>query len=67
MVMEILSFCMEKGVTVQTIKDNFCLKDDIQTKVLAFAFGLSAEIERFILSKSIYIFHPFHYIDFLQK
>lgn len=51
MVMEILSFCMEKGVTVQTIKDNFCLKDDIQTKVLAFAFGLSAEIERSMISQ----------------
>lgn len=44
-IMDILSICMEKGVTVQTVKDNFCLKDDIQTKVLAFAFGLSAEIE----------------------
>ena len=53
MIMDILSICMEKGVTVRTIKDNFCLKDDIQTKVLAFAFGLSAEIER--LTNSIII------------
>ena len=51
MIMDILSICMEKGVTVQTIKDNFCLKDDIQTKVLAFAFGLSAEIERNLISQ----------------
>ena len=51
MVMEILSYCMSKGVTIQTIKDNFCLKDDIQTKVLAFAFGLSAEIERTLISQ----------------
>ena len=51
MIMEILAICMEKGVTVQTIKDNFCLKDDIQSKVLAFAFGLSAEIERDLISQ----------------
>ena len=51
MIMEILAICMEKGVTVQTIKDNFCLKDDIQSKVLAFAFGLSAEIERQLISQ----------------
>ena len=51
MIMDILSICMEKSVTVQTIKDNFCLKDDIQTKVLAFAFGLSAEIERNLISQ----------------
>ena len=50
-IMDILSICMEKGVTVRTIKDNFCLKDDIQTKVLAFAFGLSAEIERNLISQ----------------
>lgn len=46
MVMDILHFCMEKGVVVYTVKDNFILGDDIQSKVLAFAFGLAAEIER---------------------
>ena len=46
MVMDILNVCMTKGCVVQTIKDNFRLGDDIQSKVLAFAFGLSAEIER---------------------
>jgi len=46
MIMSILSGCMERGVKVWTIKDNYRLGDDIQSKVLAFAFGLSAEIER---------------------
>lgn len=46
MVMDILHFCMERGVVIYTVKDNFTLGDDIQSKVLAFAFGLSAEIER---------------------
>ena len=51
MIMEILSECMEKGVRVWTIKDNYRLGDDIQSKVLAFAFGLSAEIERDLISQ----------------
>lgn len=46
MVMEILNFCMKVGATVYSVKDNYKLGDDIQSKVLAFAFGLSAEIER---------------------
>jgi len=51
MVMEILSLCMEKSCKVWTIKDGFRLGDDIQSKVLAFAFGLSAEIERNLISQ----------------
>lgn len=46
MVMDILHFCMERGCIIHTVKDQFTLGDDIQSKVLAFAFGLSAEIER---------------------
>lgn len=46
MVMDILHFCMEQGCVIYTVKDKFILGDDIQSKVLAFAFGLSAEIER---------------------
>ena len=51
MVMEILSLCMERDCRVWTAKDNFRLGDDIQSKVLAFAFGLSAEIERNLISQ----------------
>lgn len=51
MIMEILSICMKKECRVWTIKDNYRLGDDIQSKVLAFAFGLSAEIERNLISK----------------
>ncbi len=46
MIMEILNICMSKECKVWTIKDNYRLGDDIQSKVLAFAFGLAAEIER---------------------
>ena len=46
MVMDILHFCMERKAVIYTVKDKFVLGNDIQSKVLAFAFGLSAEIER---------------------
>ena len=48
-VMEILNICMEKECQVWTIKDNYRLGDNVQSKVLAFAFGLAAEIERQLL------------------
>lgn len=51
MIMEILSYCMNKGCVVWTVKDGYRLGDDIQSKVLAFAFGLSAEIERNLISQ----------------
>lgn len=51
MIMEILNICMTKECKVWTIKDNYRLGEDIQSKVLAFAFGLSAEIERNLSSQ----------------
>ncbi len=51
MIMEILNICMEKDCRVWTIKDEYRLGEDIQSKVLAFAFGLSAEIERNLISQ----------------
>ena len=53
MIMSILNQLMINGVRVWTIKDNYRLGDDIQSKVLAFAFGLSAEIERNLISQRI--------------
>lgn len=50
-VMSILHMCMNKDVQVWTIKDNYRLGADIQSKVLAFVFGLSAEIERNLISQ----------------
>jgi len=51
MIMEILNICMSKECRVWTVKDGYRLGDDIQSKVLAFAFGLSAEIERNLISQ----------------
>jgi len=53
MIMSILNHLMNTGVRVWTIKDNYRLGNNIQSKVLAFAFGLSAEIERDLISQRI--------------
>lgn len=51
MIMGILNECMKREIQVWTIKDNYRLGSDISSKVLAFAFGLSAEIERNLISQ----------------
>ena len=51
MIMEILNICMRKECRVWTIKESYRLGDNLQSKVLAFAFGLSAEIERVLISQ----------------
>lgn len=43
-VMRILETCLSKNCQVWTLKENYRLGNDIQSKVLAFAFGLAAEI-----------------------
>ncbi|MBP5344191.1 MAG: recombinase family protein [Alphaproteobacteria bacterium] len=50
-VMNILSLCLARECQVWTIKENYRLGNDIQSKVLAFAFGLAAEIERNLISQ----------------
>ncbi len=51
MIMNILQKCMNCGAKLYTVKDNYELGDNIQSKCLAFAFGLSAEIERDLISQ----------------
>lgn len=50
-VMKILEICLNKNCQVWTIKENYRLGNDIQSKVMAFAFGLAAEIERNLISQ----------------
>ena len=50
-VMRILENCLNKNCQVWTIKEHYRLGNDIQSKVMAFAFGLSAEIERNLISQ----------------
>ncbi len=50
-VMRILETCLNKNCQVWTLKENYRLGNDIQSKVLAFAFSLAAEIERNLISQ----------------
>ena len=52
-VMGILQTCLEKGCQIWTLKENFRLGTDIQSKVLAFAFGLSAELSKSLLQARV--------------
>jgi len=51
MVMSILNTCSEKGLRIYSIKDNFELSDTLNSKIIAFAFSLAAEIERNLISQ----------------
>ncbi len=49
-VMGLLQVLLEKGVIVYAIKGDYELKDNITSKVLAFALSIAAEIERELIS-----------------
>lgn len=49
-VMEILSVLTKQGIRLFAIKGNWELGDNVQSKVLAFAFALASEIERDMIS-----------------
>lgn len=51
MIMNVLDKCLNKGVQVYAIKENFVLDDSIACKALMFAFGLSATIEADLISE----------------
>lgn len=51
MIMSILNILMENGVIIYTVKERYKLGEDLTSKVLAFAFSISAEIERSLISQ----------------
>ena len=51
MIMSILNVLMENGVIIYTVKEKYRLGEDLTSKVLAFAFSISAEIERTLISQ----------------
>ena len=46
----IIKELVDKEIKVYSVKDSYILENSIQSKVLAFAFGLAAEIERDLIS-----------------
>ena len=49
-IMSIVRTILEKKVILYSVKENCCLGDNINSKVILFAFGLAAEIERDLIS-----------------
>lgn len=48
--MAIMGQCLEKKITLYSTKDGYAFDNSINSKVLCFAFGLVAEIERNLIS-----------------
>lgn len=51
MIFSIMAYALERGCSIWTIKEGWRLGDDLTSKVLAFAFGMAAEIERSLISE----------------
>lgn len=49
-IMAIMGKCLKKGVRLYSTKEGYTFDDSINSKVLCFAFGLVAEIERNLIS-----------------
>ncbi|MFJ6416512.1 recombinase family protein [Paeniglutamicibacter sp. NPDC091659] len=49
-VLNTIQICLDRGVTIIAVKESYVFRDDINSKVMAFAFGLAAEIERSLIS-----------------
>lgn len=49
-IMTILNSCIKKKVILYSTKEGYVFQNDINSKVLGFAFGLMAEIERNLIS-----------------
>jgi DNA invertase Pin-like site-specific DNA recombinase len=49
--MEILSIASQKGINVYAVKGNWQLDNSIQSKIVAMAFSMAAEIERELISQ----------------
>lgn len=74
MLFRILETLLNKGVSVYSVKDGYSLDNSLQSKVLAFAFGMAAEIERDMISmrtrealalrkaQGVHLGRPFGYI-----
>lgn len=50
-IMQIMKHCINHEITIHSTKDGYTFDDSINSKVLSFAFGLSAEIEHKLISQ----------------
>lgn len=51
MILNVIQSLMDKKANLISLKEGYELGDNLQSKVIAFAFGLAAEIERTLISE----------------
>ena len=51
MIMSLLNECINREVSIYTVKEHYHLDNNMNSKVLAFAFSLCAEVERNLISQ----------------
>jgi len=49
-IMEILSIATNRSINIYAVKGNWCLDGTLQSKIMAMAFSIAAEIERDLIS-----------------
>jgi putative DNA-invertase from lambdoid prophage Rac len=49
-IMSTLQYCLSRNIKIIAVKENWVLGDDLSSQVLAFAFGIAADIERRLIS-----------------
>ena len=50
-IIHIILLCIERKVTLRSVSDGYVFEDNIDSKTLAFTFGLVSEIERKVLGR----------------
>lgn len=51
MILDLLKVCLERGIKVRTIKENYAFGDDPMSKLIASIYGYLAEMERNLISQ----------------
>ena len=51
MILDVFKLCLERGIKVHTIKDNYILSPDPMSKLIASIYGYLAEMERTLISQ----------------
>lgn len=49
-ILDTIEDAIERGITVVSVKENFIFGDDLNSRIIATAFGLAAQIERSLIS-----------------
>ena len=50
-ILEIMKMCLDRGITIRTLKENYILDDKPATKLILGVFGFAAETERNLISE----------------